>query len=71
MKNKLEEIRKKHGITQEELASILEVSRQTIGSLENGRYNPSILLAFKIARYFNLTIEDIFIYQEGEDDEKK
>ncbi|KGF09110.1 helix-turn-helix transcriptional regulator [Urinicoccus massiliensis] len=71
MKNKLEEIRKKHGITQEELASILEVSRQTIGSLENGRYNPSILLAFKIARYFNLTIEDIFIYQEGEDDDKK
>lgn len=71
MKNKLEEIRKKHGITQEELASILEVSRQTIGSLENGRYNPSILLAFKIARYFNLTIEDIFIYQEEDDDDKK
>lgn len=70
MKNKLEEIRKKHGITQEELASILEVSRQTIGSLENGRYNPSILLAFKIARYFNLTIEDIFIYQEEDDDKK-
>lgn len=71
VKNKLEEIRKKHGITQEELASILEVSRQTIGSLENGRYNPSILLAFKIARYFNLTIEDIFIYQEEDDDDKK
>ncbi|MBS4872072.1 MAG: helix-turn-helix transcriptional regulator [Peptoniphilus sp. oral taxon 375] len=70
MKNKLEEIRKKHGITQEELASILEVSRQTIGSLENGRYNPSILLAFKIARYFKLTIEDIFIYQEEDDDKK-
>ena len=70
MKNKLEEIRKKHGITQEELASILEVSRQTIGSLENGRYNPSILLAFKIARYFNLTIEDIFIYQEEDSDKK-
>ncbi|EGS30031.1 DNA-binding helix-turn-helix protein [Peptoniphilus sp. oral taxon 375 str. F0436] len=70
MKNKLEEIRKKHGITQEELASILEVSRQTIGSLENGRYNPSILLAFKIARYFNLTIEDIFIYQEEDNDKK-
>lgn len=70
MKNKLEEIRKKHGITQEELASILEVSRQTIGSLENGRYNPSILLAFKIAKYFNLTIEDIFIYQEEDNDKK-
>ena len=70
MKNKLEEIRKKHGITQEELASILEVSRQTIGSLENGRYNPSILLAFKIAKYFNLTIEEIFIYQEEDNDKK-
>lgn len=64
MKNRLEEIRKANGITQEELASILEVSRQTIGSLENGRYNPSIILAFKIAKYFNLTIEDIFIYEE-------
>ncbi|HBB27904.1 MAG TPA: transcriptional regulator [Clostridiales bacterium] len=64
MKNRLEEIRKKHGMKQEELADALEVSRQTIGSLENGRYNPSILLAFKIARYFNLKIEDIFIYEE-------
>ncbi|AEJ25406.1 helix-turn-helix transcriptional regulator [Streptococcus equi] len=64
MKNRLEEIRKENGITQEELASILEVSRQTIGSLENGRYNPSIILAFKIAKYFSLSIEDIFIYEE-------
>lgn len=64
MKNRLEEIRKSKGVTQEELASILEVSRQTIGSLENGRYNPSILLAFKIAKYFDLTIEEIFIYEE-------
>lgn len=64
MKNRLEEIRKEHGIKQEELASALEVSRQTIGSLENGRYNPSILLAFKIAYYFNMRIEDIFIYEE-------
>lgn len=71
MKNRLEEIRKSNGITQEELASILEVSRQTIGSLENGRYNPSIILAFKISKYFGLTIEDIFIYEEGEHDEKK
>jgi putative transcriptional regulator len=64
VKNRLEEIRKTQGIKQEELAEALEVSRQTIGSLENGRYNPSILLAFKIARYFKLTIEDIFIYEE-------
>lgn len=64
MKNRLEELRKERGIKQEELAAILEVSRQTIGSLENGRYNPSILLAFKIAKYFGLRIEDIFIYEE-------
>lgn len=65
MKNRLEEIRKERGINQEELAAALEVSRQTIGSLENGRYNPSIILAFKLARYFNMSIEDIFIYEEG------
>ena len=65
MKNRLEEIRKERGIKQEELAAALEVSRQTTGSLENGRYNPSIILAFKLARYFNMSIEDIFIYEEG------
>lgn len=64
MKNRLEEIRREHGLKQEELADILEVSRQTIGSLENGRYNPSIILAFKIAHYFHMNIEDIFIYEE-------
>lgn len=64
MKNRLEEIRKQQGIKQEELAAVLEVSRQTIGSLENGRYNPSITLAFKIARYFGMQIEEIFIYEE-------
>ncbi len=64
LKNRLEELRKDRGINQEELAAALGVSRQTIGSLENGRYNPSILLAFKIARYFALTIEEIFIYEE-------
>lgn len=70
MKNRLEEIRKKRGIRQEELASALEVSRQTIGSLENGRYNPSIVLAFKIAKYFNMSIEEIFIYEGEEKNEK-
>ena len=64
MKNRLEELRRARGIRQEELAEALEVSRQTIGSLENGRYNPSILLAFKIARYFGMTIEEIFLYEE-------
>ena len=67
MQNRLEELRRGRGIKQEELAEALEVSRQTIGSLENGRYNPSILLAFKISRYFGLPIEEIFIY-EGEEE---
>ena len=66
MKNRLEEIRKAKGITQEELANALEVSRQTVGSLENGRYNPSIILAFKIARFFEVSIEEVFIYEEGQ-----
>ena len=64
MKNRLEELRKARGVKQEDLAAALEVSRQTIGSLENGRYNPSILLAFKIAKYFDMSIEEIFIYEE-------
>lgn len=64
MNNRLEEIRKQREITQEELATALKVSRQTISSLEKGRYNPSIILAFKIARYFNMQIEEIFIYEE-------
>ena len=66
VKNNLEELRKQRGIKQEELAGVLRVSRQTISSLENGRYNPSIILAFKIAEYFNKKIEDVFIY-EGEE----
>ena len=67
MKNRLEELRRDRGMNQEELARALRVSRQTIGSLENGRYNPSITLAFKIARYFGLSIEEVFIYEEGQD----
>ena len=70
MKNRLEELRKERGIKQEELASAMEVSRQTIGSLENGRYNPSILLAFKLARYFGMSIEEVFIYEEEKHEEK-
>ena len=70
MKNRLEELRKLRGIKQEDLATALEVSSQTVGSLENGRYNPSILLAFKIARYFQMSIEEIFIYEEESKSEK-
>ena len=64
VKNRLEEIRKRKGVKQEDLAQALKASRQTIGSLENGRYNPSIILAFKIAKYFEMSIEEIFIYEE-------
>jgi putative transcriptional regulator len=71
VKNRVEELRKEKSITQEELADMLQVTRQTIGSLENGRYNPSITLAFKLARYFNTTIEKIFIYEELQENEEK
>ena len=66
MKNKIEKIRKEQGILQDEMAKALGVSRQTISSLENGRYNPSIMLAYKIAKYFGMTIEDVFVFEEEE-----
>lgn len=66
LNNRLADFRKERGVTQEELADALEVSRQTISSIENGRYNPSIVLAFKIARFFQTAIEQIFIYDERE-----
>ena len=66
MKNHLEELRLQKGLKQEELAALMKVSRQTISSLENGRYNPSILLAMKLARYFGVTVEEMFIYEEEE-----
>ena len=64
MKNRIEAIRKERGIRQEEFAKSMGVSRQTISSLENGRYNPSIMLAHKIAKYFDMTIEEVFIFEE-------
>ena len=64
MKNRIEEIRNERGIRQEELARQMGVSRQTISSLENGRYNPSILLAYKLARFFGMTIEEVFVFEE-------
>ena len=66
MKNKIETIRKERGIRQEEFARAMGVSRQTISSLENGRYNPSIGLAHKIAKFFGMAIEDVFIFDEEE-----
>ena len=64
MKNRIEAIRKEQGILQDELAKAMGVSRQTISSLENGRYNPSIMLAYKIAKYFGMTIEEVFVFEE-------
>lgn len=66
MKNRLEELRQQRGLKQDELAALMKVSRQTISSLENGRYNPSILLAMKLARYFGVAVEEMFIYEEEE-----
>lgn len=66
MKNRIEEIRKERGIRQEEFAKLMGVSRQTISSLETGRYNPSIFLAYKIAKFFEMTIEEVFIFEEEE-----
>ncbi len=68
MKNRLEEERLRRGWTQQELADQVEVSRQTVISLERGRYNPSIILAFKLARLLDLRIEDLFIYEETDHD---
>jgi putative transcriptional regulator len=64
LKNNIKNLRAKHDLTQDKLAELLNVSRQTIISLEKERYNPSIILAFELARIFNCRIEEIFIYQE-------
>ena len=67
MKNRLEEFRTRNRWTQQDLADRVEVSRQTIISLEGGRYNPSILLAFRLARLFKLQIEELFLYSDEEE----
>ncbi len=71
MKNKLDELRRLNGLTQEEFAKELRVSRQTNSAIENGKYNPSLELAFEIALYFNKTIEEVFMYEKEEKHEKK
>ena len=68
MKNRVEEFRKQNNENQEELANVVGVSRQTIISIEKGKYNPSILLAFKIAKHYHKSIEEIFIYEEDKDE---
>lgn len=67
MQNRIQEFRKKRKITQSELADAVEVTRQTIISLENGKYNASLVLAHKISQYFKVSIEDIFIFDLEEE----
>ena len=64
MDNKIKDLRKEHSVTQEDLAGAVGVTRQTIISLENGKYNASLQLAYKIAKYFNTTIEEVFVFEE-------
>ena len=71
LRNNLDKLRKIKGLTQEEFAKELKVSRQTVSAIENGKYNPSLDLAFEIALYFNMTIEEVFTYEKGEIYEKK
>jgi putative transcriptional regulator len=66
LNNRIQQLRKENKVTQNELADAVDVTRQTIISLENGRYNASLLLAHKIAEYFGLKIEDIFIFEEND-----
>ena len=71
MKNKVEQLRKERSLSQDEFAKMLRVSRQTISSIETGKYNPSLELAFAISDFFGKPIEEIFIYERGADNEKK
>lgn len=71
MKNKVEELRKERGLNQEDFAKEIRVSRQTISSIETGKYNPSLELAFLISDFFGKQIEEIFIYERGSANEKK
>lgn len=71
MENKVEELRKNMGLNQEEFAKKIRVSRQTVSSIETGKYNPSLDLAFLIADFFDKTIEEIFVYERSRNNEKK
>jgi len=67
LENRLRELREQHGLTQEDLAVRVNVSRQTIISLEKGKYNPSIFLAYRLAQVFHLPIEAVFVFEAGEE----
>ncbi len=68
MENRIRALREQHQLTQQELSQMVGVSRQSIVAIERGKYNPSLQLAFKIAKQFNLSIEDVFVFREGEDE---
>lgn len=67
MKNRIKDLRKAKGLTQEELSQLVGVSRQSIVAIETGKYNPSLILAFNIARQFNCSIEDVFLFDQGDE----
>lgn len=71
LKNKVEQLRKERGLNQDDFAKMLRVSRQTISSIETGKYNPSLELAFAISDFFGKQIEEIFIYERGAENEKE
>jgi putative transcriptional regulator len=68
LKNQLARLRKEKGLTQQELAEILKISRQSVIAIETGKFNPSVILAIKISRFFELPVDEIFIYQEDENE---
>ena len=67
MKTKIQDFRKERGVTQSELADAVDVTRQTIISLESGKYKASLILAHKLAQFFNVTIEDLFVFDEEDE----
>ena len=71
LKNKVEQLRKERGLNQDDFAKMLRVSRQTISSIETGKYNPSLELAFAISEFFGKQIEEIFIYERSAKNEKR
>ena len=71
LENRVEKLRKERGLNQEEFAKAIRVSRQTVSSIETGKYNPSLDLAFTIAGFFGMTIEEIFIHKGGANNEKE
>lgn len=71
MKNRVEQLRKESGLNQDDFAKLLRVSRQTISSIETGKYNPSLELAFAISEFFGKQIEEIFIYERSAKNEKR